>query len=177
MILRSRFLFSHFISAIEILVKEVHGISAGGSPLSSDLPTHLQNYKTLRVRRPSFAPVQRSPGSRPLPSAGLSCCALVSKPHAVFPGPVFLQAAAAGSSLQKASFAHTAAAELPGGLIAWCAPDLLLPPSCRQAKASAWRGVPLVVTPQPSAEGSRLSGLVFFALSLVDVTACVSGSL
>nr|XP_056716404.1 histone-lysine N-methyltransferase 2A [Euleptes europaea] len=52
---------------VEILAKEV---SAAVSPLSSDLPTHLQNYRALRIRRPSFTPVQRSPGSRPLPSAG-----------------------------------------------------------------------------------------------------------
>ncbi|XP_015269182.1 PREDICTED: histone-lysine N-methyltransferase 2A [Gekko japonicus] len=54
----------------EILANEVHGVSAAVSPLSSDLPAHLQNCKALRIRRPSFAPVQRSPGSRPLPSAG-----------------------------------------------------------------------------------------------------------
>ncbi|XP_054854433.1 histone-lysine N-methyltransferase 2A isoform X1 [Eublepharis macularius] len=54
----------------EILAKEAHAASAAASPPSSDLSTRLQNYKALRIRRPSFAPVQRSPGSRPLPSAG-----------------------------------------------------------------------------------------------------------
>ncbi|XP_060107615.1 histone-lysine N-methyltransferase 2A [Heteronotia binoei] len=54
----------------EILAKEVRGISTAVNPPSSELPTHLQNYKALRIRRPSYTPVQRSPGSRPLPSAG-----------------------------------------------------------------------------------------------------------
>ncbi|XP_077162914.1 histone-lysine N-methyltransferase 2A isoform X2 [Paroedura picta] len=54
----------------DILAKEVHDVSAAMSPLSSDLPVHLQKYKALRIRRPSFTPIQRSPGSRPLPSAG-----------------------------------------------------------------------------------------------------------
>uniref|UniRef100_A0A8D2KWD9 Histone-lysine N-methyltransferase n=1 Tax=Varanus komodoensis TaxID=61221 RepID=A0A8D2KWD9_VARKO len=50
--------------------REGHAVSAVASPLSSDLPPHSQNCKTLRVRTPSFSPAQRSPGSRPLPSAG-----------------------------------------------------------------------------------------------------------
>ncbi|XP_058050482.1 histone-lysine N-methyltransferase 2A isoform X5 [Ahaetulla prasina] len=35
-----------------------------------DLSPHPQNFKALRIRTPSFAPSQRTPGSRPLPSAG-----------------------------------------------------------------------------------------------------------
>ncbi|XP_044279607.1 histone-lysine N-methyltransferase 2A [Varanus komodoensis] len=54
----------------EMPAREGHAVSAVASPLSSDLPPHSQNCKTLRVRTPSFSPAQRSPGSRPLPSAG-----------------------------------------------------------------------------------------------------------
>ncbi|XP_026564957.1 histone-lysine N-methyltransferase 2A isoform X4 [Pseudonaja textilis] len=37
---------------------------------SADLSPHSQNFKALRIRTPGFAPSQRTPGSRPLPSAG-----------------------------------------------------------------------------------------------------------
>ncbi|XP_042333287.1 histone-lysine N-methyltransferase 2A isoform X2 [Sceloporus undulatus] len=40
------------------------------SPSSADLPLHPQHFRALRIRTPSFSPAQRSPGSRPLPSAG-----------------------------------------------------------------------------------------------------------
>nr|XP_020650223.1 histone-lysine N-methyltransferase 2A [Pogona vitticeps] len=40
------------------------------SPPPSDLLPHPQNCKALRIRTLSFSPAQRSPGSRPLPSAG-----------------------------------------------------------------------------------------------------------
>ncbi|XP_053125298.1 histone-lysine N-methyltransferase 2A isoform X2 [Hemicordylus capensis] len=56
----------------EMPAKEGHGAIAAivMSPPSSDLPPHSQNCKALRIRTPSFSPAQRSPGSRPLPSAG-----------------------------------------------------------------------------------------------------------
>ncbi|XP_063166925.1 histone-lysine N-methyltransferase 2A isoform X2 [Candoia aspera] len=41
------------------------------SPVAlSDLSPHPQNFRAPRIRTPSFAPAQRTPGSRPLPSAG-----------------------------------------------------------------------------------------------------------
>ncbi|XP_013929455.1 PREDICTED: histone-lysine N-methyltransferase 2A-like isoform X2 [Thamnophis sirtalis] len=58
------------VSLSEIPPRDGHVASAELNPPSADLPPHPQNFKALRIRMPSFAPSQRTPGSRPLPSAG-----------------------------------------------------------------------------------------------------------
>ncbi|XP_039197696.1 histone-lysine N-methyltransferase 2A isoform X3 [Crotalus tigris] len=54
----------------EIPPRDGHAASADLNPPSADLSPHPQNLKALRIRTLSFAPSQRTPGSRPLPSAG-----------------------------------------------------------------------------------------------------------
>ncbi|XP_034994898.2 histone-lysine N-methyltransferase 2A isoform X1 [Zootoca vivipara] len=54
----------------EIPAREGHAVSAVVSAPSSDFLPHSQNCRALRIRAPSFPPALRSPGSRPLPSAG-----------------------------------------------------------------------------------------------------------
>ncbi|XP_066495898.1 histone-lysine N-methyltransferase 2A [Tiliqua scincoides] len=58
------------LSSAEIPGREGLAVPAVVSPSSADLPSHSQNCRALRIRTPSFSPAQRSPGSRPLPSAG-----------------------------------------------------------------------------------------------------------
>ncbi|XP_070621810.1 histone-lysine N-methyltransferase 2A isoform X2 [Erythrolamprus reginae] len=58
------------VSLSEIPPRDGRAAPADPNPPSADFPPHPQNFKALRVRTASFAPSQRTPGSRPLPSAG-----------------------------------------------------------------------------------------------------------
>nr|XP_060643229.1 histone-lysine N-methyltransferase 2A isoform X3 [Anolis sagrei ordinatus] len=54
----------------EIPAREGRGLPPVLRAPSADLPLHPPHCKALRIRTPGFPPAQRSPGSRPLPSAG-----------------------------------------------------------------------------------------------------------